>query len=80
MGNNSSNPKDSSNNQNKDGNISSSSAAKRIQKALPTSLLKSGPSSSVIQTYLDQAHKSKTLKLKQMGIKNIPVVIEQVRN
>jgi hypothetical protein len=81
MGNESSKSKEnrSSNNRTTDG--ASSNAVQRLQKAIPA-VIKSGtsggPSSSQLQRHLEQARKSKTLKLKGAGIKAIPPIIVEV--
>lgn len=81
MGNESSKSKEnrSSNNRTTDG--ASSNAVQRLQKAIPA-VIKSGtsggPSSSQLQRHLEQARKSKTLKLKGAGIKAIPPIIVEL--
>lgn len=61
-------------------NAANATAIQKIQKAIP-SVIKSnsaGPSSSIVQQYLEQANKTKTLKLKGMGMKAVPPIIEEV--
>jgi hypothetical protein len=82
MGNDSSKRAAASNRQTTGGTTTSTTttAASRAAETLQNVIKPSGHglSSSALQRHLEQARKSKTLKLKGVGMKNVPPDIEEV--